>query len=202
MGDNAADSAVAVDAQGLASNCRTHAHLPLAPLERLHLLRNLTRRGEDQTPREFGRGVRRRVSVLVRRDDDAAGGARVDVDVRVDGALADQAQLGQPFEQRRPDLRPLTDQNERLGVLQPIRQFVRVLDVVGEDLGVVPVQLCERRQRAHRVEVVVEDCDLHATSLQAGPTACSVASWASRQHRHQVYVARTGPVRSSRVHVS
>src|SRR5262249_10521808 len=68
---------------------------------------------------------------------------------------------GQPLEERRPDFSPLANQHERLGVLQAISQSVGVLDVVGEDLDIMPVQLCERWQRAQRVEVVVEDRDLH-----------------------------------------
>ena len=88
-------------------------------------------------------------------------GAGVDVDVRVDAALADQPQLRQPLKQRRSDLGALADQHERLGVAQPLGEHVDVLDVVGPDRDVVPGQLGEAVERAQRVEVVVEDRDLH-----------------------------------------
>ena len=44
---------------------------------------------------------------------------------------------------------------------QPLGERVDVLDVVVPDRDLVPVELAEARQRAQRVEVVVEDRDLH-----------------------------------------
>ena len=58
--------------------------------------------------------------VQVRADRDAEARARLDVDVRVDAALADQAQVGQALEQRRTDLGALPDQDERVEALQPL----------------------------------------------------------------------------------
>ena len=56
----------------------------------------------------------------VRGDDDAVPRAGVDVDVRIDAALADELELRQALEQRRADRRALADQHQRLGVLQPL----------------------------------------------------------------------------------
>ena len=66
----------------------------------------------------------------VRADRDAEARARLDVDVRVDAALADQAQVGQALEQRRADLGALADQDERVEALQPLGEAIGVLDVV------------------------------------------------------------------------
>ena len=79
--------------------------------------------------------------VLARRHDHAEPRAGVDVDVRIDAALADQPQLGQPLEQRRADLRALADQHQRLGVVQALGQRVDVLDVVVPDRDVVAREL-------------------------------------------------------------
>ena len=92
--------------------------------------------------------------------------AGVDVDVRIDAALADEPQLRQALEQRRADLGALADQHQRLGVPQPLGQRVDVLDVIVPDRDVVAGQLREAGQRAQRVEVVVEDGDLHRTGSE------------------------------------
>ena len=59
------------------------------------------------------------------RDDDAEPRAGVDVDVRIDAALADQPQLRQLLQQRRADLRALADEHQRLGVAQPLGERPR-----------------------------------------------------------------------------
>src|SRR5438876_9211258 len=79
----------------------------------------------------------------------------------IDAALADQSQLWQSVEQWRADLRALADQDERLGGAQPTGERVHVLNVVVPDRDLVPAQLLEAAQRADRIEVVVEDGDLH-----------------------------------------
>ena len=61
---------------------------------------------------------------------DAELGAGVDVDVRIDAALADELQVGQALEQRRADLGAFADQDQRLGAGKPLGQRVEVLDVV------------------------------------------------------------------------
>jgi hypothetical protein len=99
--------------------------------------------------------------VHARRDDHPKLSAGVDVDVRVDAALADQPELGQPAEQRRPDLGALTNQHERLGLAQSLGEPIDVLDVIVPDLHVVPRQLREAVECPQRVVVVVEDGDLH-----------------------------------------
>ena len=77
--------------------------------------------------------------MLARRHHDAVLGAGVDVDVRIDAALADQPELGQALDQRCADMGALADQHQRFGVLQPLGQRVDVLDVVVPDLDLVAV---------------------------------------------------------------
>src|SRR5258708_2403874 len=80
----------------------------------------------------------------------------------IDAALADQLQLWQPFQQGRADLRALADQHQRLGVAQALGEPVDVLDMVVPDRHLVPGKLAEAIERAERVEIIVEDGDLHA----------------------------------------
>ena len=106
--------------------------------------------------------------VLARRDDHAEARAGVDVDVRVDAALADEPQLRQALEERRADLGPLADQDQHLGVAQALGERVDVLDVVVPDGDVEGRELAEAGERAERVEVVVEDRDLHLVRKAVG----------------------------------
>ncbi len=115
-GDGGADPSVAVDAERLLAQRVSDADLPASFLKRAHLLGDLAHGRENQTPGELSGGVRRRARVLIRRDDDAAPGTRVDVDVRIHAPLTDEPELVQAFEQRRPYLGALADQHERLGV--------------------------------------------------------------------------------------
>src|SRR3954453_9166077 len=85
--------------------------------------------------------------------------------MRIDAALADQLQLRQPLQQWRADLRALADQHQRLGILEPRREGVDVLDVVVMDGDGVAVELAEAIERAQRVEIVVEDGDVHGAFL-------------------------------------
>ena len=87
--------------------------------------------------------------------------AGLDIDMRIDAALADEAQLRQPYNQRRADRGALADQHQRLDVGKPRRERVGVLDVVVPDRDVVPGELREAGQRAHRVVIIVENGDLH-----------------------------------------
>ena len=85
----------------------------------------------------------------------------IDIDMRKDAALADQFQFRQPLQQRRADLRALADQHQRLGILQALRQHIDILDVIVPDRDVVPGEFFETIEGAHRVEIIVEDRDLH-----------------------------------------
>jgi hypothetical protein len=99
--------------------------------------------------------------MLARGDDDAEPRAGVDVDMGIDAALADQPQLGQPFQERCADLRSLAEQDQHLGVGEPFGQAVDVLLVVVPDRHLVALELGKARQGAQRVEIVVQDRDLH-----------------------------------------
>jgi hypothetical protein len=54
------------------------------------------------------------------RDDDSEPRTRLDVDMRIDTALAYEPQPGKAFEQRRRNFCPFTNQDYRLGVSQPV----------------------------------------------------------------------------------
>ena len=99
--------------------------------------------------------------MLAGRHDNAEPGAGIDIDMRKDAALADQFQFRQPLQKRRAYLRALADQHQRLGILQAFRQHIDVLDVIVPDGDVVSRQLAEAVEGAHRVEIIVEDRDLH-----------------------------------------
>ena len=98
-------------------------------------------------------------------DQDPEPGAGIDVDVGVDAALADELEIRQPLEQRALDSGALPDEDERLRTGETRGQHVDGLHVVGEDGDVVPGQLGEAVECAQRVEVVVQDYDLHGSLL-------------------------------------
>src|SRR4029079_755347 len=108
-GDCTADTTVAEDAQRPAAQRLTYADLPPSSLQRGHLLRQGARRGEQERPRELGRGIRRSICVLRRGHDDSEPRTGVDVDVRIDAALADAQETRQALQQGRADLCALAD---------------------------------------------------------------------------------------------
>src|SRR3954467_9283585 len=97
----------------------------------------------------------------IRGDDDAEPGAGLDVDMRKDAALADETELLQAFEERRPDLRALADEDQRLSIGEPRSERVGLLDMVVPDPDLVPGELPEAPKGAERVVIVVEDRDFH-----------------------------------------
>src|SRR5262249_15645299 len=147
--DRRADAAIAENAQRLRAQRRADADLPLAGLERRHLLGKLTRRRENERPGQLGRGVGRRAGMLARRHDDTAARTGGYVDVGIDAALADELELGQAFEQVGLNSRALADEHQAFGVLEPRRQRIGLLDVVVPDRNLVPRELAETGKRAH-----------------------------------------------------
>jgi hypothetical protein len=103
--------------------------------------------------------------VQVGGDNDAQQSACIDIDMRVDAALADQAEIAQPLQKRSTDLRAFPDEHQCLAIVQPLSELVDILYVIVEDRYVVAEQLVEAVQRAERVEVVVQDRNPHATYL-------------------------------------
>src|SRR5437773_8791210 len=89
--DRRADPSVPVDPQRLAAQAIADPDLPGSGAKGRHLLENPAHGSDDQAKRQFRRGVRRAAGMLVGRYDDAAPRARVDVDMRIDAALADEA---------------------------------------------------------------------------------------------------------------
>src|SRR6266542_4631780 len=87
--------------------------------------------------------------------------AGVDVDVRIDAALADEPQLIEALEQWSSNLRPLADQDQDFGVFQPFRERVEILDAVVPDGDFVACELLKTGKGAQRVVIVVEDGDPH-----------------------------------------
>src|SRR5439155_20848181 len=90
--------------------------------------------------------------------------AGVDVDMRIDAALADEPQLIEALEQWSSNLRPLADQDQDFGVSQPFRECVEILDVVVPDGDFVACELLETGKGAQRIVIVVEDGDSHGGS--------------------------------------
>src|SRR5581483_11464621 len=66
------------------------------------------------------------------------------------------------------NLRALADQHQRLGIAQPLRQRIDVLDVIVPDRHVMACQRGEAIERAHRVVIVVEDGDFHEWRMVSG----------------------------------
>jgi hypothetical protein len=65
--------------------------------------------------------------------------------VRVHAGLADDPELVEPLDQRRPDRRALADARNRLDVLEAPGELVHVLGVVLPHRDVVPANLVEAR---------------------------------------------------------
>jgi hypothetical protein len=112
--------------------------------------------------------------MLARRHHDAEPGAGGDVDVRIDAALADQPELGQPRQQRLADLGALPDQHQCFGLPQPRREHVVVLDMIGPHRDLMAGELAEAGERSYGIMVVIEYCDLHEfarpiPAVSAGP---------------------------------
>src|SRR5436189_6133332 len=94
------DPSVSVDSERLAAQTIADSDLPRSGAKGKHLLRNPAHCSEDQAERQFRCGVRRTAGMLIRRYDDAATGTCVDVDMRVDTALADEPKCVEATEQR------------------------------------------------------------------------------------------------------
>src|SRR5204863_5008766 len=100
--------------------------------------------------------------VLVGGNYHAKPRAGLQIDVRIDAALADEPQLGQTLQQGRADRGALPDQDQNLRVAQPLRKRIHVLHVVVPDRDVMACELAEAAERAHRVVIVVQYADFHA----------------------------------------
>ena len=114
--------------------------------------------------------------MLVGRYDDAAARARLDVDVRVDAPLADEPQGVKTFEKGLTDLRTLANQYEDLGVRETRGEGVGLLNMIVPDRDFVSVQFAKALKRTKRVEVIIEDRNLHASGnlRRMAPTACFI----------------------------
>src|SRR5882762_9316486 len=113
--------------------------------------------------------MRRSARMLARRNNDAAPRASVDVDVRIDAALADEPELVEPLEQRRADLGALAYQHQRFGIPQPLGQRIDILDMIVPDPDLVAGKLFEAFERAKRVVVIVKNGQLHIASRESRP---------------------------------
>ena len=98
----------------------------------------------------------------VRRHDDSKPCARFDIDMRIDAALADESQPWETFQQRRGNRRPFADQDQRFSLLKSIGEEIVIVNVIVPDRDVMAVKLAKALERAKRVEIVVEDRNLHA----------------------------------------
>ena len=106
--------------------------------------------------------------MLARRYNDTELRTGIDVDVRVDAALADEPKLVQSMEQRRADLSPLAYQHQHFGIPQSFGQRIDILDVIVPDLDFVTCQLFEAVEGAKRIVIIIKNGDLHKDKLIAG----------------------------------
>jgi hypothetical protein len=95
--------------------------------------------------------------MLIGRYDDSATRTRIDVDMRVDAALADEPKRIEPFEQRLTDLRTLSNQHQYLRVLEACSECVDILRVIVPDRYRVSFQLLKAREGTKRIEIVIEN---------------------------------------------
>src|SRR4029434_2438198 len=95
--------------------------------------------------------------MLARRHNDPELGARLDVDVRIDAALTNEAELVQSMQQRRPDLGPLADQYQYFGITQSVGQRIDILDVIVPDLDLVARQLVEAVARPNALAIIIKN---------------------------------------------
>src|SRR5262249_15147573 len=160
-GDDRADPAVTVDTEPLAAQRAADADLPAASFQRGHLLGNLAHRREHQAPGELGSCVGRRAGMLTGGYDDAQPRAGIDIDVRIDAALADEPQLGQALQKRSANGRAFPDQHQRFRVAQPVGERIEVLNVIIPYRHRMTGKLAEARQRAYGVVIIVQYGDFH-----------------------------------------
>ncbi len=64
-------------------------------------------------------------------------GTRVDVDVRIDAALADELQLWKALEQPSGDSGPLANKHQRLGLPQPACEEFKIVKMGANSIEVV-----------------------------------------------------------------
>src|SRR6266850_1522903 len=106
--------------------------------------------------------------MLARRYNDTELRTGIDVDVRIDAALADEPKLVQSMEQRRADLGPLAYQHQRFRIPQSFGQRIDILDVIVPDLDFVTCQLFEAVEGAKCIVIIVKNGDLHKDKLMRG----------------------------------
>src|SRR4029434_417549 len=114
--------------------------------------------------------------MLARRHNDTALCTGIDVDVRVDAALADEPKLVQSMEQRCADLGPLAYQHQHFRIPQSFGQGIDILDVIVPDRDFVTCQLFKAVEGGMRVVIVVKNGDLHKDKRIAGGEASDRSS--------------------------
>jgi hypothetical protein len=100
--------------------------------------------------------------VKVGRHDNSKSCTRFNIDMGIDAPLADEPQARETFQQGRRNRRPFADEDQRLSLSQSIGENVDISNVVIPDSHVVAVEPAKASERAKRVEIVVQNRDLHA----------------------------------------
>src|SRR4051812_40872090 len=103
--------------------------------------------------------------MLIGRHDHPVACTRVDIDMRIDAALTDEPQGVEALEQRLADLRTLTNQHEHLRACEARRERLDVLGVIVPDRYFMAVQFVKAGETTKRVEIIIENCNLHGTFL-------------------------------------
>ena len=142
-------------------------------------------------PGQLGGGVGRRARVQVGRHDDAEPGAGVDVDVRVDAALADQPEAAAAARAARRGSRCARG-SARAPRCRCRRSASSSMSWTWSFQTVTswPASFAKQSQRAQRVEVVVEDRDLHRRHLPLAlpDPACRHRAPGRRPVRREAYL--------------
>ena len=89
--------------------------------------------------------------------------------------MADEFEPGQAFEQGGLDCRAFANEHQAFGIFQARRERVGVLHVVVPDRNLVTLKLLKAGKRAQRIEIIVEDRNLHAPSSQVGAVHVGLA---------------------------
>ena len=124
--------------------------------------------------------------MLIGRDYDAVLGTGIDIDMRIDAALADQLQFGQAFDQGAADCGPLAEEDEGFGFAQPLCKGGRVMQMVGVDRNIMAVQLGKAGEAAQRIVPIVQNSNAHCSTPpiydSITPTILSASLACAKRH--------------------
>jgi hypothetical protein len=114
------------------------------------------------------------VTRRIGRNDDAAPGAGVHVDVRIHAHLADDPEPVEPRDETRRNGRSFAQQRQCLCILKPIDEDFHDLSVIVPDGHIMVGDLAEAIESSDGVLVIVEDRDIHSLAEPGIATVLSI----------------------------